>query len=265
MNINFNFSDKVWWRPSYYPYTNTELLMLIDNNRQKLVNLSSSILAEQRLYFLRNCLIEEHNVPKEQCSIEHIESILINKDSSNTSSLKIKNMYDTVETVFKSKLNIEDINVELAKKIHKIIGGCGLIKDCGEFRSNNAKPYGEQFLYECPEKIESRMIKLFEATLKATNQNFNRVDNMIKIAAIFLSSFLTIHPFSNGNGRVARILTSLLLIPITTIPVLLNGRETYLQCLREAQTSNGLVIEPLATFILENIFTTIDFFINICL
>jgi len=80
----------------------------------------------------------------------------------------------------------------------------------------------------------------------------------IKIVASFLSVFLEIHPFSNGNGRVARILTSLLLAKDSIVPVSLcgvnsTGRDNYLRCLREAQSESPFSPCALARLILDNV------------
>ena len=88
----------------------------------------------------------------------------------------------------------------------------------------------------------------------------------VKVVASFLSIFLNIHPFSNGNGRVARILTSLLLSRDSIVPVSLRGsnksdRETYLECLRGAQRGS-LQPDALARLILDNVR---DAHRNVCL
>ena len=67
---------------------------------------------------------------------------------------------------------------------------------------------------------------------------------MVKLGAQFLSRFLYIHPFSNGNGRVGTILLSYLLSNFSVLPVSLYiknaGRGVYLSCLRESQNNQEL-------------------------
>ena len=75
------------------------------------------------------------------------------------------------------------------------------------------------------------------------------------ISAQFLSRFLFIHPFSNGNGRTARILVTFLLSGVAVVPVSLylnkNGRDIYLNCLRQSQENDCYDTKSLATFILD--------------
>jgi Fic family protein len=60
--------------------------------------------------------------------------------------------------------------------------------------------------------------------------------------------FLHLHPFSNGNGRVARLLLNMFLKHVLIVPVTLmidGGRKSYLEMLMEAQSSSdSLAIAP---------------------
>ncbi|CAG8805235.1 6934_t:CDS:1, partial [Gigaspora rosea] len=99
----------------------------------------------------------------------------------------------------------------------------------------------EELFRQCREKFERTDLLLEEA---------------IKYGACFLAYFLLIHPFINGNGRVARLLLSYLLSRFTVVPLSLytgpKTRDIYLQCLREAQWyQESFKPSALATFILE--------------
>ncbi|RKO94041.1 hypothetical protein BDK51DRAFT_50933 [Blyttiomyces helicus] len=60
--------------------------------------------------------------------------------------------------------------------------------------------------------------------------------NRVRLAAAFAINFLYIHPFSNGNGWVARIAVSWLLEGHTVVPVPLSGdRVVYLDCVGESK------------------------------
>src|SRR5206468_1794166 len=63
------------------------------------------------------------------------------------------------------------------------------------------------------------------------------------VVAVFIVRFLAIHPFQDGNGRLARVLTNLLLLrtgytymPYTSLErVIEENRENYYRSLRSAQ------------------------------
>lgn len=93
------------------------------------------------------------------------------------------------------------------------------------------------------------------------------IEKVIKIAAHFLNKFLYIHPYRNGNGRTARLLTSYLLLGISVFPVsptVENHSSTYLECLRQARFDSNPPV-ALATLLLERTFYTLDFFNKIIL
>ena len=55
--------------------------------------------------------------------------------------------------------------------------------------------------------------KLMEDLIKWTNDNIeNRIFHPLIVIAIFVVRFLAIHPFQDGNGRLSRVLTNLLLL-----------------------------------------------------
>ena len=55
--------------------------------------------------------------------------------------------------------------------------------------------------------------KLMEELIKWTNDNIeNRIFHPLIVIAIFVVRFLAIHPFQDGNGRLSRVLTNLLLL-----------------------------------------------------
>ena len=65
------------------------------------------------------------------------------------------------------------------------------------------------------------------------------------ILAIFIAVFRAIHPFQDGNGRLSRILTTLLLlqagyayVPYSSLEsVIENSKEDYYLALRQTQTT----------------------------
>lgn len=154
-----------------------------------------------------------------------------------------------------------------------------LLVNNGEYRLHESKPLGEDIVYVKAEMIDTEMESLFKHTRQLYAEychslNCDQLEGLIKLSAIFYSNFLQIHPFSNGNGRVARLLFGLItLTPQTQIPATLTVQQSnyftlntaidyskrYLQCLREAQRTIPIRPDALCTFILESIHASTNF------
>ena len=88
------------------------------------------------------------------------------------------------------------------KKAHKILTK-NLIIDAGEFRKGNEGLFdGEKviFIAPPPENVGPLMESLFEWL----NENKGKLNPLI-LSSIFHYEFVFIHPFSDGNGRSARL------------------------------------------------------------
>ena len=69
-----------------------------------------------------------------------------------------------------------------------------------------------------------------------------RLKVTLRIAALFFSEFLKIRPFSNGNGRVARLIVNFVLSRVCIVPISIFldiSREQYLSLLMESQWQNN--------------------------
>jgi len=90
-------------------------------------------------------------------------------------------------------------------------------------------------------------------------KNISEVHNLLKIAA-FIYEFLTIHPFQDGNGRLSRLLTSLLLLKSNYVWIQYVSFENevefrkkqYYNCLRNCQAQRPN----------ENISEWVNFFLD---
>jgi len=137
------------------------------------------------------------------------------------------------------------VNLDTISALHTDILN-GLDPSAGLLRSSDAKPSGSDRKYMPPHLIHSSLLTLL-SDLKPSHD----LNEALNVAASFLSSFLMIHPFRNGNGRLARLLLSHLLLKHTVVPVILFPSDKYIPCLEEAQTG---FLYPLKRFVLENVF-----------
>lgn len=130
----------------------------------------------------------------------------------------------------------QDLTEDDILDIHKII--LKKIEDtyAGRYRNLPARLTGSTTILPNPVKIP-QIMKDFVAWLTGEN-----IDHPVKIAADAHFKLVTIHPFSDGNGRTARLLMNLLLMqqgyPITIIRK--EDRISYINALEKAQVNLDL-------------------------
>jgi Fic family protein len=269
--LNYNVAEERFWIPYHTKPLRVEELVhkfilakrKIKENYKKNENEKyfKDYAELHKLLYLRELLIGEGNLV-EGTTIVELEKLLEDENSSKI-ACKAKNLKLAIDQlfpcVFEPAVKIEDFTPKFLKDIHEIVGK-GIIANCGSYRKNFACPAQENWVYLLPDKIPTKLDELCQFIRSEVEKSDpDDTSNLVKISATFLTNFLHIHPFSNGNGRVARLAISWLLWLITIVPVPLyaniNSRETYLQCLRNSRSVDNPIFMPmdLARFILESI------------
>ena len=159
---------------------------------------------------------------------------------------------DVMETVFRSWADIP-VTENLIKQIHRDLlaysdkderhrGGYKTLRnDVGAFDADG-KMIGIVFETATPFDTPQRMTELVAWLNQA--RELRRLHPLL-IIAVFIVVFLAIHPFQDGNGRLSRVLTTLLLLQAgyTYVPysslesVIENSKEGYYLALRQTQTT----------------------------
>ncbi len=120
-----------------------------------------------------------------------------------------------------------------------------LLKGSYKVRENNpTREDGTTVLYCPPAQVASEMDKLVEIY----NELVADKEHPLKIATWFHHAFTTIHPFQDGNGRAARLLTSLIFIKFGYFPFTVLREEAkvrYIEALEQADEGNP---QPLVTY-----------------
>ncbi|MGB1251410.1 MAG: Fic family protein [Candidatus Promineifilaceae bacterium] len=103
---------------------------------------------------------------------------------------------------------------------------------------------GEMIFYASPEETPLRMADL----MQWYRQQLDEKLHPLILAVTFHHEFASIHPFDDGNGRMARILMNLMLMQTGYIPVIIEAetKEQYLLALEQADAGD---IEPFISVI----------------
>lgn len=98
---------------------------------------------------------------------------------------------------------------------------------------------GEMHYFAPPEQVQSMMSDLIDWTRTKDAEG----EHPIVIAATFHYRFVQIHPFDDGNGRMARLLMNLILMRhgYTIAMVQRDGRDRYIAEIEQAQATGSLV------------------------
>lgn len=103
---------------------------------------------------------------------------------------------------------------------------------------------GERFDFTAPELVPEQMHALINATnaaLDAVFANKKDAEHPVTLAFRFHLEYVSIHPFHDGNGRTARILSNLILIACGYPPHIIDTKEkeTYNRYLGDVQAYGG--------------------------
>lgn len=164
--------------------------------------------------------------------------------------LEIKGHDEVINEMLKIGKGDARISEKRIKDIHKAImheedeaqkKKIGLWKTEPNYLYNYKK---ERFDFVLPAEVPTRMHDLLNKTnaaIDAIQQNKKNAPHPLDVALQFHLDYVIIHPFYDGNGRTARILTNLLLISFGYPPfwVKTNERSIYNQYIGDIQGYGG--------------------------
>lgn len=153
--------------------------------------------------------------------------------------------YDFIFSVFQGRR----IDEQTVLKIHELFYQNIEPEYAGRYRDVRVLITGSRYPVAAPEKIQREMDQLFE-WIQRKREGYHPVE----FAAQLHKRFVFIHPFKDGNGRVARLLMNLALIqdgylPAVVPPIL---RRDYVSLLERAHRDDGDFMEFIAERELES-------------
>ena len=188
-------------------------------------------------------------------SDKQVEELLsrINKQSfANRDEEEVAGYAKLADTIFED-WEVIPLSENYIKKLHKILleysskdekhkGEYKKISNAVAAYDNSGKELGVVFETATPFETPLKMQELIEWT----NKNLaDRFYHPLIVIGVFVVNFLAIHPFQDGNGRLSRALTNLLLlksgylyIPYSsTESIIEDNKEAYYRALRQTQTT----------------------------
>jgi Fic family protein len=150
-------------------------------------------------------------------------------------TLEAKNHPEAIEFVEKLVEAKSELTEDGVLQVHKLIMA-NIADDAGQYRTTGVRITGASFMPPPSSQVRPRMNEL----LKWLKENPDE-HTPIEVAAVFHHRFVQIHPFSEGNGRAARLLMNAILMkngyPFIAIVSNLD-RPKYLRTLMEADLGN---------------------------
>ncbi len=165
--------------------------------------------------------------------------------------------YDLIEAIAKDKREIDHTTIQ---QIHEVVVR-GIDVDAGKYRVHNVLITGATKTPPDFSKV-TRMMDDLIAFLNLNLQDKEKKEYPVKTAAFMHHKLVEIHPFTDGNGRVARLLTNLFLVKEGYPPIVLRKEERgkYYRFLRLADGGN---LEPFANFIAKSVDESLTLYLAI--
>jgi len=219
-------NKKVWiWQSEEYPdfvYDYKALVPLIEKVSKKIgeLNVLNKIIESDKLEKITFNSLEEEIISSsaiegEFLDRESVKSSIVNRLVPNSSDIHLdKKASNYVDILLDANLNNTDLSVERLLRWHyKLFEGYNarLFKiDVGNFRSNFVQVVSgvvgkEKVFYEAPPP--DRLSLEIEQFINW----FNKKEPTLLKATIAHLWFVIIHPFDDGNGRIARAVTEIAL------------------------------------------------------
>lgn len=144
--------------------------------------------------------------------------------------------YSFVKKLAQDKKNRKDLTENDILEIHRIFLSGIDNANAGKYRNVAVRIAGSDIVLPNPVKVPELMSE-FHHWLVSENQ-----DHPAKIAADVHFKLVSIHPFTDGNGRTARLLMNLLLLQAGYAPAVIKAqdRKAYIDAVYQGQKNNKL-------------------------
>jgi Fic family protein len=154
------------------------------------------------------------------------------KNKSLKEHLEAKNHQTALEYLFEYISGDKPINEKFILKLHAVLMN-SILSNAGNYRNHNVRIVGSNI----PTSNYLSIYKKMKELIKEINK---KNTDIIKHVTTIHSKFEQIHPFSDGNGRIGRLLLQAMLLKQNLAPAIIEQKtkRKYLKYLNDAQSKN---------------------------
>ena len=177
--------------------------------------------------FTANFTYESNAIEGNSLTLKDVAIIIFDGRSPEGKDLRevyeTKNSRHVMDLILKNKFKVAERDI---LRMHKLI-----MKDIDSRLGYKKYPnflVGNQVVLTPPEKVKeelNNLIRWYNETIKTTHP--------LRVSAHFHARFEKIHPFADGNGRVGRLLSNVILMHSGYPPLIIRKtqRTSYLKCM----------------------------------
>lgn len=211
---------------------------IIKKKEKQYKNILKIILEKQDIYdeFVLSLTYNTNSIEGSTLTEHETADILFNDialpNKSLVEQLEAKNHQTALKYLFEHLARKNKIDEGLILKLHSILMN-GIRDDAGLYRRHGVRIVGANVSTANHMKIP----KLMKDTVKDINKNYK--DTILHVSEIH-SKFEKIHPFSDGNGRIGRLLINAMLLKKNLPPAVIKQekKQFYYSYLNKSQVSD---------------------------
>jgi len=208
---------------------------IIKKKARKHKNITKAILQRPDLYdqFILSLTYNTNRIEGSTLTEDETAAIIFQdvtfSNKNLVEHLEAKNHQSAVKYLLQHMVKGSKITEELILKLHSLLMN-GIRDDAGSYRRHGVRIVGSNV----PTANYLKVSELMKQLIKDVNKKH---DDIISHAAVVHSRFEQIHPFSDGNGRVGRLLLSAMLLRENLPPAVIKikDKRKYLSYLRKSQ------------------------------